>query len=72
MLFCNDCAQFVLNFLRHQIHEFLNLYLQVLLCFDVLNLKFIKMEVLTMNNFREVNEDILKDWLNFREKIYVV
>ena len=26
------------------------------------------MEVLTMNNLREVNNDILKDWLNFREE----
>ena len=26
------------------------------------------MEVLTMNNFKEVNEDILRDWLNFREE----
>ena len=26
------------------------------------------MEVLTMNNFREVNEDILRDWLDFREE----
>lgn len=26
------------------------------------------MEVLTMNNFREVNEDILRDWFNFREQ----
>jgi len=25
------------------------------------------MEVLTMNNFREVNNDILKEWLMFRE-----
>jgi hypothetical protein len=25
------------------------------------------MEVLIMNNFREVNDDILKDWLEFRE-----
>ncbi len=25
------------------------------------------MEVLTMNNLREVNDDILKDWLDFRE-----
>ena len=26
------------------------------------------MEVLTMNNFRKVNDDILKDWLMFREE----
>lgn len=26
------------------------------------------MEVLTINNFREVNEDIFKDWFNFREQ----
>jgi hypothetical protein len=26
------------------------------------------MEVLTMNNLREVNDDILKDWLEFREE----
>lgn len=25
------------------------------------------MEVLTMNNLREVNDDLLKDWLLFRE-----
>ena len=25
------------------------------------------MEVLIMNSFREVNNDILKDWLEFRE-----
>lgn len=25
------------------------------------------MEVLTMNNYREVNNDLLKDWLLFRE-----
>ena len=26
------------------------------------------MEVLIMNNFREVNDDILKEWLSFREE----
>ena len=26
------------------------------------------MEVLTMNNLREVKDDILKDWLDFREE----
>lgn len=26
------------------------------------------MEVFTINNLREVNDDILKDWLNFREE----
>ena len=26
------------------------------------------MEVLIMNNFRNVNDDILKEWLNFREE----
>lgn len=29
------------------------------------------MEVLIMNNFRNVNDDILKEWLNFREERYL-